>query len=95
MENEYEVSISTPMGEMPGKIVLNVEGASLSGIISFMKNDNVFSGGSIDADGNIAFKGDLKTTMGKITYTISGTFMNGIINAIAITKMGDLKIKSK
>ncbi len=95
MENEYEVSISTPMGEMPGKIVLNVEGASLSGIISFMKNDNVFSGGSIDADGNIAFKGDLKTTMGKIPYTISGTFMNGIINAIAITKMGDLKIKSK
>lgn len=94
-ENQYDVVISTPMGDMDGKVTLNVDGGSLSGTIGFMKNENAFSGGTIDADGNVAFKGDLKTPIGKMAYTITGTFANGQINAVAKTKMGDLTIKSK
>lgn len=93
--NDYEVLISTPMGDMPGKVVLNIDETSLSGTISFMKNENTFTGGTIDAYGNVFFKGDLKTPMGKMPYTITGSLNNGIINAVAKTKMGDLTIKSK
>jgi uncharacterized protein len=94
-KNEYEVMISTPMGDMPGKVILNIDGTTLSGVISFMKNDNAFLGGTIDAEGNVAFKGDLNTPIGKMPYTIIGTLKNGIIDSIAKTKMGDLSIKSK
>jgi predicted TIM-barrel fold metal-dependent hydrolase len=94
-KNDYEVMVSTPMGDMPGKVVLNIDGTSLSGTISFMKNDNAFTGGSIDANGNVSFKGDLKTPVGKMPYTVTGSFKNGIIDAVAKTKMGDLSIKSK
>ncbi len=84
-KNEYDVSISTPMGDMDGKVNLNIDGNALSGTIFFMKNEN----------GNISFKGDLKTPVGKIAYTIDGTFVDGKIDAVAKTKMGDLAIKSK
>ena len=93
--NEYEVLISTPMGNQPGNVLLNVDGTSLSGTISFMKSDNSFTGGTIDGDGNVSFKGDLKTPLGKMPYTITGSLKDGIINAIAKTEMGDLSIKSK
>ena len=94
-KNEYDVSISTPMGDMDGKVNLNIDGNALSGTIFFMKNENEFTGGSIDENGNISFKGDLKTPVGKIVYTIDGTFVDGKIDAVAKTKMGDLAIKSK
>lgn len=94
-KNEYDVSISTPMGDMDGKVNLNIDGNALSGTIFFMKNENEFTGGSIDENGNISFKGDLKTPVGKIAYTIDGTFVDGKIDAVAKTKMGDLAIKSK
>ena len=57
-DNQYDVVISTPMGDMDSKVTLNVDGDKLSGTIYFMKNENAFTGGSIDADGNVAFKGD-------------------------------------
>lgn len=94
LKNDYDVFISTPMGDMPGKVVLNIDGTKLSGTIAFMKNDNIFTGGTIDTDGNVSFHGDLKTPMGKMPYIITGSLKNGIINAIAKTKMGDLSIKS-
>lgn len=93
--NEYAVAISTPMGEMDGKVTLNIDGSDLSGTIFFMKNENKFSGGTIDEAGNVSFKGDLKTPIGKMEYTITGTLIDGKIDATAKTKMGDLAIKSK
>ena len=94
-KNEYDVVISTPMGDMDGKVTLNINGGDLSGTIFFMKNENVFAGGTIDETGNVSFKGDLKTPIGKMPYTITGTFVDGVIDAVAKTKMGDLAIHSK
>ena len=93
--NKYDVVISTPMGDMDGNVVLVIDGTNLSGKITFMKKENDFSNGTIDNDGNVSFKGELKTPIGKMAYTITGKFVNGIIEAVAKTKMGDLKIKSK
>lgn len=57
--NEYDVVISTPMGNMDGRVTLNVSGSNLSGTIFFMKNENEFSNGTIDEAGNVSFSGDL------------------------------------
>ena len=93
--NTYDVVISTPMGDMDGSVVLVIDGTSLSGKITFMKKENEFSGGTIDENGNVSFKGDLKTPIGKMAYTITGTVAGGKVEAVAKTKMGDLKIRSK
>ncbi len=94
-KNQYDVSIATPMGAMDGKVTLNVDGSNLSGTIFFMNHENAFSGGSMDEAGKFSFAGDLKTPIGKMPYTITGTLADGVVNAVAKTKMGDLEIKSK
>ena len=94
MDSTYEVLVSTPMGELPGKVRLNIDGTNLSGVLSLLNNDNPFSGGTIE-DGKVAFSGKLKTPMGKMSYNVTGTFIDGRIEAVANTKMGNLEIKSK
>jgi len=94
LDNTYEVVVSTPMGELPGKAVVNIDGNSLSGMLSLLKHDNPFSGGSIE-NGKITFKGELKTPVGTMPYSVTGTLMEGKIEAVAKTKMGELLIRSK
>jgi hypothetical protein len=93
-DNTYEVVVSTPMGELPGRAVLNIDGNSLSGTLSLLNHDNEFSGGSIE-DGKVTFKGDLKTPVGSMAYTVMGTLAEGKIEAVAKTKMGELLIRSR
>ncbi len=93
MAGVYEVFVSTPMGELPGKVRLDIDGKSVCGVLSLLNHDNPFSGGTIE-DGKVAFKGDLKTPIGSIAYTVSGTLVEGKIEAVAKTKMGELKIRS-
>jgi len=38
----------TPMGELPGKADLNINGNSLSGMLSLLNHDNSFFGEQID-----------------------------------------------
>lgn len=94
-KDEYDVVFSTPMGNMEGKAVLHVDGTSLSGTLVFMGSENKFENGTIDEAGNTVFKGELITKIGKIAYTVTGTLVDGAINATAKTKMGDISIKSK
>jgi hypothetical protein len=94
MDSTNEILVSTPMGELPGKVRLNIDGTNLSGVLSFLNNDNMFNGGTIE-NGKVTFSGELKTPMGKMAYNVTGTFINGRIEAVAKTKMGNLKIKSK
>lgn len=94
MNSTHEVLISTPMGELPGKVRLNINGTNLSGVLSLLNSDNMFNDGTIE-DGKVTFAGELKTPMGKMTYNVTGTFIDGKIDAVAKTKIGNLKIKSK
>ena len=94
LDNTYDVVVATPMGELPGKAVLNIDGNSLSGMLSHLNHNNPFSGGSIEA-GKTAFKGELKTPVGRMPYTVTGTLTEGRIETIAKTKMGELLIWSK
>jgi len=56
LDNTYEMAVSSHMSELPGKPVLNINGNSLSGVLSLLNHDNPFSGGSID-DGKVFFQG--------------------------------------
>jgi hypothetical protein len=93
LDHTYAVIVSTPMGELPGKVVLNIAGNSVCGVLSLLNHDNPFSGGSIEA-GKVAFQGELKTPMGRVAYTVTGTLVTGKIEAVAKTKMGELLIRS-
>jgi predicted TIM-barrel fold metal-dependent hydrolase len=93
-DNTYSIVVSSPMGEVEGRAVLNIDGTSIAGSLTFMDKVNAFTGGTIDGDGNIAFGGDLQTPIGKIPYTLTGTFKSGVISAVAKTKMGDIPIKT-
>ncbi|MBP2659828.1 MAG: hypothetical protein H6Q69_2860 [Firmicutes bacterium] len=42
-------------------------------------------------EGDVAFSGDLKTPMGKMPYSVTGTFIDDRIDAIAKRKMGELR----
>jgi hypothetical protein len=94
LNNTYEVVVSSPMGELPGKAVVHMDGNSLSGSLSLLNHDNPFSGGSIE-DGKVAFKGELKTPIGKMAYTVTGTMAEGKIEAVGKTRMGEFSIRSK
>ena len=93
-KKEYDVVISTPMGDMDSKVCVDINGTSMSGTILFMKKINEFENGTIDENGNLSFAGKLKTPVGAMAYTITGTLVDGKINAVAKTKLGDLKIVS-
>jgi len=94
LDHTYEVIVSSPMGELPGKAVLNIDGNSVCGVLSLLNHDNPFSGGTLDA-GKVAFQGELKTPIGLVAYTVTGTLLEGKIEAVAKTKMGELLIRSK
>ena len=58
-----------------------------------MGHDNPFTG-ALDGEA-LAFSGSLKTPIGGMAYTVTGTLTAGKIDAVAKTKIGDLKIRSK
>jgi hypothetical protein len=63
-------------------------------VLSLLNNDNKFNDGTIE-DGKVTFSGELKTPIGKMTYNVTGTFIDDRIDAVAKTKLGNLKIRSK
>lgn len=95
LKKEYNVIISTPMGNVDGKVMLNISGSDLSGTIFFMRSENEFTGGTIDEAGNVSFKGNLKMPVGKMAYMVTGRFTDRQIDAVAKTKIGDFVIKDK
>ncbi len=53
-----------------------------------------FTGRSIE-DGQVAFNGELETPVGRMPYTVTGTLLDGKIEAIAKTKLRHLVIRSE
>ena len=95
MNNEYPVTLATPMGSIEGKMTLNIDGTTLSGSLTAMGKGGAFQNGTIDAAGNLSLSGEIKAPMGTAAYQMTGTFVDGKIDAVAKTKMGDIKIQSR
>ncbi len=94
-EHNHQVKIRTPFGVFDGKAVIDVNGTDVSGTIVYMGTGNDFPGGTYDADGNIAFGGDLLVPIGRIGYSFSGTFRDGMIDGAVKTIWGNIFITSK
>ncbi|MCI9368666.1 MAG: amidohydrolase [Oscillospiraceae bacterium] len=92
---EFEVVMSTPIGSINGKVITHIEGERISGVISFMGQENEFKNGIIDESGNVTFSGEMKTPIGKMAYTSTGKMVDGKIEAVAKTKLGNIEIRSK
>jgi hypothetical protein len=91
----YELVLSTPMGNLDGSATLTADGTTLSGSLSFMGGSHQFTDGTLDADGNLTIKGEAPMPMGSMQFTIVGTLIDGVINAVAKTAQGDIPIRSK
>ena len=90
-----DVDLSTPMGNIDGKMTLHIDGTALTGSLAAMGKGGDFSGGTIDAEGNISLSGMIKAPMGSVNYTMTAIFRDGKLDAVAKTKMGNITIKSK
>ena len=93
--NSYKVVITSPVGDIDGTVTLNIDGAKLSGSLTAMGKSGKFENGTVNADGSFECSGILESPMGKMQYTLTGTLSEGKVNAVAKTKMGELKITSK
>lgn len=93
--NTMDVDLSTPMGNVDGRMTLNIDGTTLTGSLTAMGKGGDFSGGTIDAEGNISLSGTIKAPMGSVNYTMTGTFRDGRLDAAAKTRMGNITIRSK
>jgi alcohol dehydrogenase class IV len=94
-DNTYETIVSTPMGDLEGKAVLNINGSTLSGTFTLMGKDSSFANGAIDADGNVYIEDKFAMPIGKMPYTITGILKDGKVDFLAKTKRGDFVIRSK
>lgn len=93
--NSYKVVITSPVGDIDGTVTLNIDGTKLSGSLTAMGKSGEFENGTVNADGSFECSGILESPMGKMQYTLTGTLSEGKVNAVAKTKMGELKITSK
>lgn len=93
--NSYKVVITSPVGDIDGTVTLNIDGTKLSGSLTAMGKSGEFENGTVNADGSFECSGILESPMGKMQYTLTGTLREGKVNAVAKTKMGELKITSK
>lgn len=95
MTNTYTVIVETPMGEKEGSTTLNIENGVVSGTLTLLGKTNEFADGTIDEAGNVEFGGKMHTPFGKMPFTLKGTLIDGQIEAITYSKIGNFKIRSK
>lgn len=87
----YNCRMKTQMGEIPGKITLQTNGTTLSGIVETMGMKNKFTGGKINGN-TCNFKGNFNTMLGSIEYNIKGTIVGNNLKIVADTNKGQFII---
>ena len=91
ISGKYAITMKTPLGPKNGTLTLSSEGDQLSGMLEIMGQKNALSNGRMI--GNVCeFTGEIKTMMGKISFSVRGTIEDGKLNAVAETKSGKMEI---
>ena len=88
----YELTLNTPMGNIPCIVGLWNEKNGLSGSIELMGAKNYFSGGKTE-DNKCIFSGEFNTPMGYINYKILGIIEGDKLNIFAETNRGRFKLE--
>jgi len=88
----YNIQIETPMGTMPGKLVLLSDGGSLSGSISAEMGEQPFQGGTVSGEG-FTFSTTIDTPMGAMKLDFTGTVNGDTISGQVQTSFGAIAYK--
>lgn len=88
----YFINLKTPLGIKKGELTLEENGGTLTGKMNALGKENPIEPGVCEGD-SFTFSGSLKTAVGKLDYTCSGTVEGNALNGVAKTKKGDLTLK--
>lgn len=94
MDGVYELTLTTPMGPISGKLGLQTKGEELNGIIEIMGSRNNITGGKVQGN-KCFFSGDFKNQVVNLKYDITGELVNNTLNIVAKTNMGEFQLKGK
>jgi len=82
---QYSVLLHTPLGQRSGSLEIHVNGDLLNGVLHILNRSEPFTG-SVDADGNCCFKGQLVTLTRTIPYRANGRLTK---DSLELSLVGD------
>ena len=94
IEGTYELTLNTPMGNIPCKIVLWMEKGKLSGSMEMMGSKSIFYDGKVE-ENKCIFSGQFNTPMGNINYNILGIVEGDELSIFAETNKGRFKLEGR
>lgn len=89
---KWNVAIKSPMGELKGEFDFNVDGEVLTGTLTDANGANAITDGKVNGE-EFTFKTKLKTPMGGISFTFSGTVDGDNVSGKAKMMMGSMEFK--
>jgi len=94
VDGTYDISMQTPVGAQPGKIVLKVEGDAVVGTMQNQMGTEPIQNGEVNDD-EFQFLVEAKTPMGPIKMTVKGKVEGDELTGQAISPFGPAPIKGK
>lgn len=93
MRTNLDVIATTPIGDYPARLQLDIENGAVSGVFSMMGHQHPFSGGALE-NGNISLSMTVSTPLGTIPFTARGTFRENKLDCSAKTRLGLFRLRS-
>lgn len=84
VDGTYNIEVDSPMGKRSGKLILKVDGGSVSGSYTTEMGEQSFQDGTVSGD-DFAFSATMSSPMGEIKLdfkgTVSGDDISGEVQA--------------
>lgn len=90
MDNEhysYTLEMETPLGKRQGRLELDLQGASVDGLLTMFTRTTPIQDGSHRGN-RIAFRGEMRTLMGPLSYQAEGLLLSNGLSLEMITEQG-------
>ena len=71
VDGTYDITLGTPMGDRPGKLVLTSNGGSLSGSFDGPQGSQAFEDGTVDGE-EVAWSATVSGQMGEMKIDFAG-----------------------
>jgi len=95
IEGTYSIEIETPLGIMPGKLVLKVDGNSIKGICTTQMGTQSLTG-SLVSDQEVLCSTKINSPLGELDLQITGKFRGNEISGHAKAEgFGSFSFKGK
>lgn len=90
MDNEhysYALEMETPLGRRRGRLELDLQGASVNGLLTMFTRTTPIQDGS-HSGSRITFRGEMRTLMGPLAYQAEGTLLSNALALEIVTEQG-------